>query len=225
MLTEAQSNKVKVTLITSGIKHFEVYQEFADHYMAAIEEQLQEGIAFEQALGAIHTEFGEKGGLKALEKEALKNARRAYLQLHWQEITAKFSWPQGCAVLFVGLVSYFLSLYLRGELILVSLLLLSFIPLFFMSFSEASKKDLVWTSHSLLPKTLLGEALRVQMAIALVVLYVAYFGSLFLFGEIADAYLSGNSPALNSCLLTGYFMYVWSYFSMVKNTNPRLTLS
>ncbi len=130
MLTPQQNKLILAKLKSAGLKYQEVYEELIDHYTTAIETKIAEGSTFEQALHAVHEDFGGNKGVKHIEERFNSQMFKFYRNLHLKNLGAHFQWPQALLTFLTGTLVYGLSYLLKGNIILFfGLSLLAFVPL------------------------------------------------------------------------------------------------
>jgi hypothetical protein len=77
--------------------------EMADHYATAITDRMAAGEAFDAALRAVHTSFGGRRGLLAMEESFVAGQMRGAKREFWQLTFSVFRWPQAAVTLLVVL--------------------------------------------------------------------------------------------------------------------------
>lgn len=224
MLTSQQQKEIRLKLLNSGIKYYEVYQELSDHYFSAVEERLKAGSSFEEALAVTHVSFGTEEGLQKLQKYFASSAIKQYRQLHWREFLQRFHWPHVVYIFAAAAVAYAVTDVVAPEVIIVALFLISMVPFGIAGFTGGGINDTVWGNHVFMPKTLRGMALRQQAVIVMSLFNVIFFGSKLVFGDqIVRSTLTNLHQAFIASLIVFVFVWSWSFYVTVRTTRPRLT--
>lgn len=76
-LTSIQTEAIIRLLSRSGIKYQEIHAELLDHYVNAVEAEIQKGLGFDAALVLVHASFGKEKGLQKMQQKRfhlLKNS-------------------------------------------------------------------------------------------------------------------------------------------------------
>ncbi|EMR02778.1 hypothetical protein [Cesiribacter andamanensis] len=227
MLTPTQQKEVRLTLLNSDIRYYEVYEELSDHYLTAVDERMQAGTPFDQALAATHQSFGKQEGLKKLEKSYRKSAIQHYRRLHWQEFKERFRWPHMVLIVLMGVLSYQLAELLDTRYVIGLIFALSLSPFLFTIFAGSKKTQEplpLWDNRVFMPTTLRREALSLQSNASLGLFNFFFFGSKILMSETQWKEMMGQlHPALFTALLVFSFVWSWSFYLTVQHTRPKLT--
>ncbi|MDJ1506269.1 hypothetical protein [Xanthocytophaga agilis] len=113
-LTSEHIRKIKEHLSSSQLEEKEFLAEMTDHYISAIETQMDKGVSFEAALQLIDKEFGGQMGLIELEESYRQLMGKTILGLYWNEFTRTLTHVPSLLV-FLAIGSFFFTVALKSK--------------------------------------------------------------------------------------------------------------
>jgi len=150
-LTEEQINFIEDYLIKNKVKYWDVRIELLDHVASDVEERMQNGLGFEDALKEVHLSFGNKlqteklsedqqrwvtyeslyadhSGYQKLIMQKQRQLNRAFRSTLWKELKGLFAKPMFLLVYATIMVSFYLAIRTGvDEQVLKKVILLAFL--------------------------------------------------------------------------------------------------
>lgn len=214
MLTPPQTKAILTKLKAAGIVYDEVYIELLDHFASAIEQKMQEGMTFEQALKEVEEGFGGSRGIKQVEDRYFSQL----IKLYWQNIRQQFQWPQVAGTFCMSGMVYALSHLLKGSPFLVyGLATIAFIPYLMGVFSYFRYRRKATFSRKSAKGTILVRIGDYSLNLLLVFIIIPRI----FFPESLKNEQFLFYPALVSALITLYLLHLLSFIKTLQRVKPQ----
>lgn len=223
MLHQTQLQRIIQTLKASGIKYQEVYEELLDHYASAIEEKIEQGQAFDEALQEVHQDFGAKKGVKHIQERYYKQIRNHYRLMQWQHFRELFQWPQTISSLLIGTLVYFIASLLQDtKIIKLSVFLIALLPLL-LAFIEYIR---IIRNSPYSKNSAKGNLLVHISGIGLSLLNLLVFVPRVFLSDMFDGKygidILALYPAALAVVLTFYILYFLSFFHSLQKVRASM---